>query len=103
MATTTVRDRPLPLSNQSFTRFEPTPRQLGDGRSRASTFQTPASPYMSESDPNVKRHASDVFERSKAAEDGESITELETSFSRSRSLPDRFDELPIELLSFTDR
>ncbi|KAL9105327.1 MAG: hypothetical protein Q9227_009472 [Pyrenula ochraceoflavens] len=103
MATTTVRDRPAPLTTKSFTRFEPTSRTQVDGRSRASTIQSTASPRLGASEPNGKRHTSDVFDRRQVVDEGGSVAELESSFSRSKSLPDRFDELPIELLSFTDR
>jgi hypothetical protein len=57
---------------------------------------------MSPQDSSVR--AADIFEKRPSLEetDGES-SDLELSLSRSQSLPERVDEIPIELISLTDR
>ncbi|KKY26273.1 putative vps9 domain protein [Phaeomoniella chlamydospora] len=61
-------------------------------------MQTPAH-ATADNGHEPKRHASDVFEKRLLLEETEPPPELE----RDSSLPDRFDELPIELASLTDR
>ncbi|KAL8243640.1 hypothetical protein R6Q59_009898 [Mikania micrantha] len=87
--------RPLAFSNKSFTRYEPSsPTSPTTARSRASTLNTPVVPRKSQED-----ERKDVFNKSETAEDETFSHDL----SRTNSLPEQFDELPIELASLTDR
>lgn len=97
---------PVPHSTKSFTRFEPPPSSPGTGRSRASTVQTSKSGYSSQfpDEPvspgkRSSKEYNDVFVKA-MEEDGD---QLSPSLSRSHSLPERFDELPIEVASLIDR
>ncbi|KAI9875607.1 MAG: hypothetical protein M1823_007439, partial [Watsoniomyces obsoletus] len=65
------------------------------GRSRASTVQSPVTLRS----PTKEPHREDVFEK-KNEEEEEPVS---PSLAKSNSLPDRFDELPIELASLADR
>jgi hypothetical protein len=87
-----ARNRPSPLSSKSFARYEP---PTSPGRHRASTV---ASPVSSKS-PRKDQSNDDVFEKPEE-EDEEPLT---PEIGKSTSLPDKFDELPIELASLTDR
>ena len=96
--------RPRTLQTKSFTRFEPVDggSPLSPTRHRASTIQTPSSTTTDPSTPaeqGSKRHASDIFDKRQTNVDEDASPILE----RSQSLPDHFDELPIELASLTDR
>ncbi|KIV89679.1 hypothetical protein PV10_07062 [Exophiala mesophila] len=97
MSTTgSVRSRPLPLSSKSFARYEPASPVTSPPRSRASTISTLTplkSPTTTHSDQD------DVFEKPVP----EGSEPPSPTLGRSHTLPDRFDELPIELVSLTDR
>lgn len=97
MSTTgSVRSRPQPLSSKSFARYEPTSPLTSPPRSRASTLSTVTplkSPITAHSDQD------DVFEKPVP----EGSEPPSPTLGRSHTLPDRFDELPIELASLTDR
>jgi hypothetical protein len=88
-----AKARPSALATKSFTRYEP-PNTTSptSSRSRASTVQAV---------PTKKVDASpeDIFEKSIDEEAEPSSPDL----GRSGTLPDRFDELPIELASLCDR
>ena len=96
---------------KSFSRFEPAPSSPLT-RSRASTIQggvipqlhTPEIPRAS-TESRTDGQAKDVFDKSLSFEggDGDVSPDLDRTPSRSLSLPERFEELPIELMSLTDR
>jgi hypothetical protein len=88
-----ARNRPSPLSSKSFARYEP---PSSPGRHRASTVASPVSAKSSRKD---QSNNDDVFEKPEE-EDQEPLT---PEIGKSTSLPDKFDELPIELASLTDR
>ena len=101
-----MEERPFSLQTaKSFTRFESSAPALF-GRSRAKTVQA-SSPAASKVDKKgspspeeiSKAQSGDVFEGRPSLDEGSSSPEL----SRTPSLLDRFDELPIELVSLTDR
>jgi hypothetical protein len=87
-----VKNRPSPLSSKSFARYEP---PTSPGRNRASTVASP----VSVKSPLKQQERDDVFEKKEEEED----EPLSPNISKSNSLPDKFDELPIELASLTDR
>ncbi|KIY00663.1 uncharacterized protein Z520_03328 [Fonsecaea multimorphosa CBS 102226] len=98
VSTGSTKSRPSALSTKSFTRYEPpaASSSAGAGRSRASTIQSVTSlksPKKQDSSPE------DIFEKPINEEDEPASPDL----GRVSSLPDRFDELPIELASLTDR
>lgn len=99
------RDRPVPQSIKSFTRFE-SPERRKSSRLRASTIQVGAAEDFSGTSyavsPGRKSQLSpeDVFEKKAQISP---MPDLEQSLSRAQSLPARFDELPVELASLTDR
>jgi hypothetical protein len=99
------RDRPVLPSIKSFARFEP-PEPPKSARLRASTIQVGAreghsgSSYAVSSGRAHQLSPDDVFEKSSQASP---MPELEQSITRAQSLPARFDELPVELASLTDR
>ena len=93
----------------SFSRYEPRPPSPLT-RSRASTIQGPPQLHT----PDVGRPATavltddqrkDVFDKRLSLEELDSVAspDLELPPSRSFSLPDRVEELPVELASLTDR
>lgn len=87
--------RPLAFSTKSFTRFEPPSSAVPSAhRHRASTLSTPVLPRKS---PEEERK--DIFNKVEIQDDEPVSADL----SRTSSLPDKFDELPIELASLTDR
>jgi hypothetical protein len=93
MSSGSAKGRPSALSTKSFTRYEPpaAASPVSPVRSRASTIQAVPKP--------VKTADEDIFEKpiEEASETSSPVID------RSQSLPDRFDELPIELASLTDR
>ena len=105
-STGSLKSRPSALSsNKSFTRYEPSPPSPTSRRSRASTNQSfkrvdslqnesPLSPSQSLGHGSV-----DVFEKTEE-DDSEQAS---PSISRSQTLPENFDELPIEVASLVDR
>jgi len=95
-STGSIKSRPSPLSSKSFQRYEPASTSPSTGRSRASTIQGPESRM---SQPNGVTGAEDVFDKTVDEEE----EPLSPDLGRAQSLPDRFDELPIELASLTDR
>ncbi|KIX02290.1 uncharacterized protein Z518_08229 [Rhinocladiella mackenziei CBS 650.93] len=95
-STGSTKSRPPALSNKSFTRYEPAPTPFPLGRSRASTIQSVTS---LKSPKRVTSEQEDVFENPLNEENEPPSPDL----GRSQTLPDRFDELPIELASLTDR
>lgn len=90
----TNKSRPSPLSTKSFTRFEPPASPATSHRSRASTVASPVYPRKS-----VEEERQDVFNKKQEEEEDEPSPKLD----KTLSLPERFDELPIELASLTDR
>ncbi|OAP60039.1 hypothetical protein AYL99_05041 [Fonsecaea erecta] len=96
ISTGSMKSRPSALSTKSFTRYEPPATSSSANRSRASTIQsvtTLKSPKKQDLSPE------DIFEKPINEEDEPASSDL----GRVSSLPDRFDELPIELASLTDR
>jgi len=93
VSTGSARSQPSTLSTKSFTRYEP-PSPATE-RSRASTLQ-PTPPIKS---PKFDNEHEDVFDGSANEQDPPPLPDT----GRSQSLPERFDELPIELASLTDR
>ncbi|EXJ58159.1 hypothetical protein A1O7_05584 [Cladophialophora yegresii CBS 114405] len=97
VSTGSLRARPSALSTKSFTRYEPSlTSPTSTSRSRASTIQSVTDV---KSPKKVDGSPEDVFDKS-IAEDNEPPS---PDLDRSNSLPDRFDELPIELASLCDR
>ncbi|OAL39489.1 hypothetical protein AYO20_01359 [Fonsecaea nubica] len=95
-STGSTKSRPSAISTKSFTRYEPPAPSSPAGRNRASTIQAVTSlksPKKQDSSPE------DIFEKPINEEDEPPSPDL----GRANSLPDRFDELPIELASLTDR
>ena len=105
-------ERPKSLSSsKSFSRFEPR-QQQPRSRNRASTLQNGTISESSSPEKHKFSHGhnddipsqGDVFEKRNSTE---SPREPRTTSLRSRAtiegLPDDFDELPIELMSLTDR
>lgn len=102
------RDRPVLPSIRSFTRFEPA-ESSKPSRLRASTVQSEALGPAGERDgtsyavsPGRASQMSpdDIFDKNSKISP---IPGLEQSLNRAQSLPARFDELPVELASLTDR
>lgn len=91
---TSTKVRPSPLSTKSFTRYEPPSSPASSVRSRASTI---ASPVLSKK--SLEEENQDVFNRKLEQEEEPSLAVIE----KAESLPPRFDELPVELASLTDR
>ena len=93
-----TKSRPSPLSTKSFTRYEPAQptSPVASTRSRASTI---ASPVLDRKP--VGDEQKDVF--NKPPRDDEEDDNSSPTLERTPSLPDRFDELPVELISLTDR
>lgn len=90
----TTRTRPSALSAKSFTRYEPPATPASPSRSRASTIASP--PLARKS---VDEDRQDVFNK----KEEDDTSDISPRLDRTNSLPERFDELPIELASFTDR
>lgn len=91
----TTKARPSPLSTKSFTRYEPsTTLPAASVRSRASTIASPVFDKKS-----IEDERQDVFNKTQNEDDEEMSPEL----NKTHSLPERFDELPVELISLTDR
>jgi len=95
--------RPRPLhASKSFSKLEPSSPDRSTRIQRASTIQNGVNPPgamsdMSNQEQNVRRQP-DAFEKS--SEDEE---DHEQAGEASEKLPADFDELPIELVSLTDR
>ncbi|OCT51122.1 VPS9 domain protein [Cladophialophora carrionii] len=98
VSTGSLRARPSALSTKSFTRYEPslTSPTSATGRSRASTIQSVTDV---KSPKKVDASPEDIFDKSITEENEPPSPDL----GRSNSLPERFDELPIELASLCDR
>lgn len=90
-STGSMKSRPSVVSTKSFARYEPEHPSPTLGRSRASTVHSLTSSKSPEKD--------DVFEKPINEENEPPSPDL----GRSQTLPDRFDELPIELASLADR
>ena len=107
---TEMSDRPEgPRSVKSFTRMEsPSPGVFPRNRSKTvqdmSTFDTTAnsSGPLSSSQEDRENEA-DIFERPEDLGAENDNEEIEPALLRPENLPERFDELPIELMSLTDR
>ncbi|KAK5056079.1 hypothetical protein LTR84_012630 [Exophiala bonariae] len=95
-ATASLKNRPTALSTKSFTRYEPSPPSSSTSRARASTTSSVSSLKSPKKDP---AHLQDVFQKP-INEDSEPPS---PDIARAHTLPDQFDELPIELASLTDR
>jgi len=112
VSTSNLNPQTSNISSKSFTRFEPSKTSPIPGRSRAGTLQTesftsthteltissPASPGR-----QGPGRLEDVFEKRDSTEVLSPVSDLSGTVSQSQTLPDRFDELPIELISLTDR
>lgn len=104
-----ARPLPHPHSSKSFSRYEPS-KPVTPTRSRASTLQNAVlpsdrGPVKAESDTLLSReiaHQGDVFEK-RNSEDDKGVPKPASSSTHVDGLPDGFDELPIELVSLTDR
>ncbi|ERF74834.1 hypothetical protein EPUS_03218 [Endocarpon pusillum Z07020] len=100
-----TKDRPALQQIKSFTRFEPA-EPSKSSRLRANTIQVRAAEGRNgTSYPVSPGRASqmspeDVFEKKTQISP---MPDLEQSLNRAQSLPARFDELPVELASLTDR
>ena len=112
VSTGSNESRPATLQTaKSFTRFEPSKISPTSNRSRASTIQAGISPLHTppavvlSSSPEITTGTSkeDVFDKAETHEEEPASPDLNGEMSRSQSLPERFDELPIELISLTDR
>ncbi|KAK6371608.1 uncharacterized protein PV06_01364 [Exophiala oligosperma] len=90
-STGSLKSRPSAISTKSFTRYEPDNPSPPPNRSRASTVQSVTSPKSPRRD--------DVFVKPINEENEPPSPDM----GRSQTLPDRFDELPIELASLADR
>ena len=90
----TTKTRPSPLSVKSFTRYEPPTSPVVSNRSRASTISSPSYPRKS-----IEEDRQDVFNKKQEDEEEAESPKLD----RIKSLPEQFDDLPIELASLTDR
>lgn len=95
-ATASLKNRPAALSTKSFTRYEPASPSTSASRARASTTSSVSSLKSPKKDPG---HSQDVFQKP-INEDSEPPS---PDIARAHTLPDHFDELPIELASLTDR
>ena len=95
VSTGSLKSRPSALATQSFTRYEPS-TSSATSRSRASTIQSV--PDV-KSPKKVDASPEDIFEKS-INEESEPTS---PGLGRANSLPERFDELPIELASLCDR
>ena len=95
VSTSSGKNRPSPLSSKSFARYEPPAHSPPSHRSRASTVQSP----VTVKSPRQEAINEDVFDK-RNAEDEDAVS---PSLSKSTSLPDKFDELPIEIASLVDR
>lgn len=91
-----AKSRPSTISTKSFTRYEPEVQSPPPERSRASTIQS-LTPLSSPKKSTSQRE--DVFEKPINEENEPTSPDL----GASQTLPDRFDELPVELASLTDR
>ncbi|KAL2443662.1 hypothetical protein ABEF95_009562 [Exophiala dermatitidis] len=91
-----IKARPPAISTRSFIRYEPDNASPSLGRSRASTIQSIPSVKSPTKSKNEKE---DVFD----TPPGEENELLSPDVGRSPSLPDRLDELPVELASLSDR
>ncbi|EXJ90361.1 hypothetical protein A1O1_03460 [Capronia coronata CBS 617.96] len=96
VSTGSTKSRPAAISTRSFTRYEPESTSPSLGRSRASTIQ---SVTPSTSPQKMSTDKEDVFEKTIHEENEPASPDL----GRSPPLPDRLDELPVELASFSDR
>lgn len=108
-AATPSERRDRPSATRSFSRMD-TPEPVS--RSRSNTVQdvtaggVPASNAASFlSNPDDVEEGGDVFEKSAAMDscDENGNEEVESPIMGPENLPERFDELPIELISLTDR
>lgn len=107
---TEMPDRPEGLrSAKSFTRMEsPSPGLFP--RSRSKTVQdlpthttTVTNSKSLSSSQGGTENETDIFERPEDLGTENDSGELEPALLRPENLPERFDELPIELMSLTDR
>src|SRR5579859_6908696 len=89
----TKRPRALHVS-KSFSRLDPLKGPLS--RNRATTIQNILVPATKE----LQIDNGDIFERNSSEDSGDDERHMSR---RSSKLPDDFDELPIELMSLTDR
>jgi len=104
-----ARPPPHPHSSKSFSRYEP-PKPVTPARSRASTLQNEVLPKdrgAEEAGSGTLRseetaREGDVFEK-RSSEDDKGASKPASSNRLVDGLPDGFDELPIELVSLTDR
>lgn len=106
---TATPDRPKgPRAVKSFTRMEsPSPGLFPRNRSKTvqdiSLNVAASSPGPLSSPQEDSEKATDVFERPEDLGHENDNEELEPTLLRPENLPERFDELPIELMSLTDR
>ncbi len=96
VSTGSLRARPSAVSTKSFARYDPSITSPNTGRSRASTIQSLTDV---KSPKKVDVPPEDIFEKAMNEEE----EPISPDLGRTSSLPDRFDELPIELASLCDR
>ncbi len=100
-----TRDRPVLQQIKSLTRFEPA-EPSKPSRLRANTIQVRApegrngTSYPVSPGRTSQMSPEDVFEKKTLISP---MPDLEQSLNRAQSLPARFDELPVELASLSDR
>ena len=106
--TGSVKNRPSAVqsSAKSFTRFEPGPTSPSGKRARASTTQSSNSVGKEQQDVAADlsyktgpKIGIDVFDKTPE----EDADQLSPALSRSQTLPENFDELPVEIASLVDR
>ena len=99
----------LPYFSKSFTRYEPA-KPGSPSRNRASSLRNgvvpdalePQEPKVGQGRERESKHEEDFFEKRNSEEDRRE-TKTVTSNTVVEELPKGFDELPIELISLTDR
>ena len=103
--------RPSSIQSKSFSRYEPPLERIPPSRHRATTVQAGAFPEIL-SPEKISRglsregdaaYQADVFEQSSSPAQRPTKTLDAFSDPLSESLPEDFDQLPIELISLVDR
>ena len=92
-------------STKSFTRYEPS-KPEPRSRNRASSLRNGVAANASENEKSYlvleQSQGGDVFEKRNSEEDRRE-TKATVASTSAEGLPEGFDELPIELISLTDR
>ena len=99
---TAEKPRPqMPIPSRSFSRYEP-PKVQSPTRARASTVTTELLSPVQEP-LALKTPPHDIYENEEAKEDSTPVQQAIETPASPRDLPEGFDDLPIELVSLTDR